>query len=74
MAMVGGPIAKQGREVLALIVKKHEVGGELWSAQIRPWRKAERPGFQKQIDDLEVQITAACQPKAHRFELKPVGK
>ena len=74
MAMVGGPIAKQGREVMSLIVKKNEICGELWGAQIRPWRKAERPGFQKQIDDLEVQITAACQPKAHRFELKPVGK
>lgn len=74
MAMVGGPIAKQGRDVLALIFKKNEIGGVLWSAQIRPWRKAELPGLQKQIDDLEAQITAACQPKPHHFEVKPAGK
>jgi len=74
MAMVGGPITKQGREVLALIFKKNEIEGVLWSAQIRPWRKAERPGLQKQIDDLEVQITAACQPRPHHFEVKPTEK
>lgn len=74
MSGVPGPITKQGRDVLELIFKKGEIGGTLWSAQLRSWRKAERPGLQKQIEDLEAQITAACQTKPHHFELKPAGQ
>ncbi|MCX5654438.1 MAG: SGNH/GDSL hydrolase family protein [Planctomycetota bacterium] len=74
LAAAAGPITKQAREVLALIFKKNLVGKTLWEAQLRPWRKAEWPGLQKQVDDFEAQITAACQPKPHHFELKPAGK
>lgn len=71
LAATAGPITRQTQEVLALIFKKNLVGQTLWEAKIRPWRKAERPGLQKQIDDFEAQITTACQPKPHHFELKP---
>jgi len=74
LATVAGPITKQAQEVLALIFKKNEVGGKLWSVQLRPRQAAQRPGLEKQIADLEAQITAACQTKPHRFELKPAGK
>ena len=74
LATVAGPITKQAQEVLALIFQKNEVGGKLWSVQLRPRQAAQRPGLEKQIADLEAQITAACQTKPHRFELKPAGK
>ncbi len=71
LTTLAGPITRQAQDVLALIFKKNLIVQNLWEAKLRPWRKAERPGIQKQIDDMEVEITAACQPKAHRFELKP---
>jgi lysophospholipase L1-like esterase len=74
MATAAGPIAKQAQEVLSLIFKKNEIGGKLWSVQLRPRQAAQKPGLEKQIADLEAQITAACQPKPHRFELKPASK
>jgi len=74
LATVAGPITKQAQEVLALIFKKNEVGGKLWSVQLRPRQAAQRPGLEKQIADFEAQITAACQTKPHRFELKPASK
>jgi lysophospholipase L1-like esterase len=74
LATAAGPIAKQAQEVLALIFKKNEIGGKLWSVQLRPRQAAQKPGLEKQIADLEAQITAACQPKPHRFELKPASK
>jgi lysophospholipase L1-like esterase len=74
LAAAAGPITKQAREVLALIFKKNEVGGKLWSVQLRPRQAAQRPGLEKEVADLEAQITAACQPKPHHFELKPAGK
>ena len=73
LATVAGPITKQAQEVLALIFKKNEVGGKLWSVQLRPRQAAQRPGLEKEIADLEAQITAACQTKPHHFELKPAG-
>jgi hypothetical protein len=74
LATAAGPIAKQAQEVLSLIFKKNEIGGKLWSVQLRPRQAAQKPGLEKQIADLEAQITAACQPKPHRFELKPASK
>ena len=74
LAVTAGPITRQAQEVLSLIFKKNLVGQTLWEAKLRPWRKKERPGLQKQIDDFEAQIAAACQPKSHHFELKPAGK
>jgi len=74
LAAVAGPITKQAQEVLALIFKKNEVGGKLWSVQLRPRQAAQRPGLEKEMADLEAQITAACQTKPHHFELKPAGK
>jgi len=71
LATVAGPITRQAQEVLSLIFKKNLVGQTLWEAKLRAWRKKERPGLQKQIDDFEAQITAACQPKPHHFEVKP---
>jgi len=74
LAAAAGPITKQAQEVLALIFKKNEVGGKLWSVQLRPRQAAQRPGLEKEMADLEAQITAACQTKPHHFELKPAGK
>jgi lysophospholipase L1-like esterase len=74
LAAAAGPITKQAREVLALIFKKNEIGGKLWSVQLRPHLAAQKPGLEKEIADLEARITAACQPKPHHFELKPAGK
>ena len=74
MSTAAGAINKQAREVLALILKKNEIGGKLWSVQIRPRLAAQKPGLEKQIADLETRIAAACQPKSHRFELKPASK
>jgi len=74
MATEAGPINKQAQEVLALIFKKNAIGGKLWSVQIRPHQAAQKPGLEKQIADLEAKITAACQPKSHRFELKPATR
>ena len=71
LAAAAGPITRQTQEVLSLIFKKNLVGQTLWEAKLRAWRKKERPGLQKQIDDFEAQITGACQPKPHRFEVKP---
>ena len=74
LAVAAGPITRQAQEVLALVFKKNLVGQTLWEAKLRPWRKKERPGLQKQIDDFEAKIAAACQPKPHHFELKPASK
>jgi hypothetical protein len=74
LAAAAGPIAEQGQEVLALIFKKNEVGGKLWSVQLRPRQAAKKPGLEKQIADLESQITAACQPRPHHVELKPATR
>ena len=73
LAVSAGPISKQARDVLALIIKKGPVVQTLWEAQIHD-RNNEIAGLQKQRDDLEAQITAACQPKPHRFVLKPAGQ
>jgi len=73
LAVSAGPITRQARDVLALIFKKNVIGQSLWEAQIHD-RKAELPGLQKQRDELEAQITAACQPKPHHFVIKPAGQ
>lgn len=70
LAVTAGPISQQAREVLALIIKKGPVVQTLWEAQIHS-RDNEIPGLQKQRDDLEAQITAACQTKPHHFVIKP---
>ena len=74
LSISAGPIMKQAQDVLALINKKHEIGGKLWSVQIRPRLAAQKPGLEKQIADLEAEIAAACQPKPRQFELRPAGK
>jgi lysophospholipase L1-like esterase len=73
LALSAGPISKQAREVLALIIKKSPLVQTLWEAEIHG-RNNEIPGLLKQRDDLEAQITAACQPKPHHFVLKPAGE
>lgn len=72
LAATAGPISRQAKEVLALIVKKNLVVQTLWEAGIHG-RNDEIPGLQKQHDDLVAQITAACQPKPHHFVIKPAG-
>jgi len=74
LATTAGPITKQAQDVLALLNKKHEVGGKLWSVQIRPRLAAQKPGLEKQVADLEAEITAACHTKPHQFELRPAAK
>ena len=73
LTTVPGPITKQTQELLALLFKKGEVGGKLWSVLIRPKRAAQRPGLEAEITDLEARIAAACQPKPHHVELKPAS-
>ena len=73
LAVSAGPISKQARDVLALIIKKGPVVQTLWEAGIHG-RNAEIPGLQTQHDDLVAQITAACQPKPHHFVIKPAGE
>ncbi|MEI7899509.1 MAG: SGNH/GDSL hydrolase family protein [bacterium] len=71
LAITAGPITRQAQEVLALIVKKNLAVQTLWEANIRPWMKKERPALQQKVAEAEALITAACQTKPHRFELKP---
>ena len=73
LAVSAGPISKQAKDVLALIIKKGPLVQTLWEAGIHG-RNAEIPGLQKQHDDLVAQITAACQPKPHHFVIKPAGE
>ena len=73
LAVSAGPISKQARDVLALIIKKGPVVQTLWEAGIHG-RNTEIPGLQTQHDDLVAQITAACQPKPHHFVIKPAGE
>jgi len=73
LAVSAGPISKQAKDVLALIIKKGPVVQTLWEAGIHG-RNAEIPGLQTQHDDLVAQITAACQPKPHHFVIKPAGE
>ena len=70
LAVSAGPISKQAREVLALIIKKGPLVQTLWEAEIHG-RNKEIPGLKKQRDDLEAQITTVCQPKPHHFVIKP---
>ena len=72
LAMTAGPITKQAQEVLALIFKKNVLGQTLWEAQIHN-RKKQLAALPSQVADLETQITAACQPKTHRYTIKPSG-
>ncbi len=72
LAMTAGPITKQAQEVLALIFKKNVLGQTLWEAQIHN-RKKQLATLPEQVADLEAQITTACQPKTHRFTIKPSG-
>jgi hypothetical protein len=71
LALTAGPITRQAQEVLALILKKNLAVQTLWEANIRPWMKKERPALQQKVTEAEALITAACQTKPHRFELKP---
>ncbi len=73
LAVSAGPISKQARDVLALIIKKGPVVQTLWEAGIHG-RNTEIPGLQTQHDDLVALITAACQPKPHHFVIKPAGE
>ena len=73
LAITAGPISRQAKEVLALIFAKNLVGQTLWEAGIHE-RNGEIAGLQKQRDDLEAQISAACQPKPHHFVIKPAGE
>lgn len=72
LAMTAGPITKQAQEVLALIFKKNVLGQTLWEAQIHN-RKKQLAALPAQVADLEAQINAACQPKTHRYTIKPSG-
>jgi len=71
MSTSAGPITKQARDVLALIFSKNLLGQTLWEMQLHPERAAKKADVEKQLADLEAQITATCQPKPHHFELKP---
>ena len=73
LAMTAGPITKQAQEILALIFKKNVLGQTLWEAQIHN-RKKQLAALPAQVAELETQITAACQPKTHRFTIKPGEK
>jgi lysophospholipase L1-like esterase len=73
LAVSAGPISTQARDVLALIIKKGPVVQTLWEAEIHG-RNNDIPGLKKQRDELEAQITAACQPKPHQFVIKPAGE
>lgn len=72
LALIAGPITQQARQVLALIFKKNEVGQTLWEAQIHN-RKKQLATLPAQLEELETQLTATCQPKPHRFKLEPAG-
>jgi len=69
LATTAGSIGRQAQEVLALVFKKNQVGQKLWESQIHN-RQGELPGLRAQLEDLEAQITAACQTKPHHFVLK----
>lgn len=74
LALTAGPITRQAQEVLALILKKNLAVQTLWEANIRPWMKKERPALQQKVVEAEALITATCQTKPHRFELKPTKR
>jgi len=76
MAGLPGPVARQTREVLALVFVKNSLFYQRWrQCQLSPDPAVQQKasGFDAQIAAKEAAINAACQPKLHRFELAPLS-
>lgn len=86
LSVQAGPITKQSRQVLDLIVKKNDLFFNRWrnvqvfelpfwarNPETEAGRNAEMTRLDHQIAELEGQIDQACKPKSHHFELKPVA-
>ena len=73
-----GPVADQGRNVLALIAAKEGLVGQFRgkSASVATvpadQAKAALDPINQQVLEADAKIRAAAQPKAHRFTIRPV--
>lgn len=87
LANEAGPITRQSRKVLELVLAKNEVFFRRWRDvqlfALPAWaqnpasdsgRKAELAALDQQIADLEAQINTARQPGSHHFELTPAAR
>ena len=75
LAICPGPIATQAQRVLALVFKKNNVYFQRWrNVQLHGGAESKLQELDKQISDLEAEISAARIPKLHHFELKPSAK
>lgn len=87
LSNAGGPVTRQAREVLSLIVHKNDRYFERWrNVQLYgfpDWAKSPETEARRDIElrrlDAEVaadeaKLDAARKPRTHRFEIKPAGK